>query len=62
MDMVGNWSSRGKGIRFVKDVCEVVKDRGDEGGCFKVVKGGGGVVLKEKKWGGPRLVCYIEQG
>lgn len=39
MDMVGNWSSRGKGIRFVKDVCEVVKDRGDEGGCFKVVGG-----------------------
>ena len=28
MDMVGNWSSKGKGIRFVKDVCEVVKDTG----------------------------------
>lgn len=39
--MVGNCSIRGKGIGFTKDVCEVVKDRGDGGGCFRVGGGGG---------------------
>ena len=32
-------ADKGVGSGICVDVCEVVKDRGDEGGCFKVVGG-----------------------